>query len=125
MRCDPNPQSIPTLRAAGNPTHNPTESEGLDYFDSEEQSRRNLYGTQPILVEVLPQEAEVKAGAVPLKGMEDFSGPKFLETVELNKRLASEPKLLFLKDASPHLSSYVRARVYHYSREGEEDVGGK
>ena len=62
VRGDPNPQSIPTLRAAGNPTRNPAELEGLDYLDSEEQLRRNLYGTQPIFGEVLPQEEEVKAG---------------------------------------------------------------
>ena len=97
--------------------------EGLDYLDSEEQLRRNLYGTQPIFGEVLPQEEEVNAGAVSFKGMGDFPDPKFIETVELNKRLSTDPKLLFLNDTSPHLSSYVRARVFHSFREGDLDVG--
>ena len=34
----------------------------------------------------------------------------------------TEPKLEFPKNIPPHLSSYVKARVMHSLREGDEDV---
>ena len=95
----PNPQSMPTLRAAGNPTQNPSDLEGLGYLDSDEQLRRNLHGTQPLFADVPPQEEDARAGVVPIKGVGNFSDPKFLETVGSNERLDPEPKLLFLKNA--------------------------
>ena len=107
----------------GNPTHNPSDLGGLDYLDAEEQLRRNIHGTQPLFGELLPQEEDVREGAVPIKGVGGSPDPKFLETGRLNKRLGSEPKLLFLKIATPHLSSYVRDRVLRSFREGKRMLG--
>lgn len=55
---------------------------------------------------------------VQIKEIGKFEDPKFLQTVELNKRGGNEPKLGFLKNQSAHLSSYVRARDLHSLREG-------
>ena len=96
---------------------------GGDYVDSEEQLHRNLHGTQPLFGDVLPQEEDVRAGVVQIKGVGKFGDPKFLETVELNKRANTEPKLKFLNNASAHLSSYLRGRALHSLMGGGGDVG--
>ena len=68
---------MPTLRVEGNPIHNPSDLEGSDYLDLEEQLRRNLHGTQPLFGEVRPQEEDVRAEVVPIKGVGDFQTPSF------------------------------------------------
>ena len=90
--------------------------------------RKNSYvvifhGALPLFGEVLLQAEDVRDGVVQIKGVGNSDDPKFLETVELNKRANTEPKLDFLKNASDHLSSYLRARVLHSLRAGDADVG--
>ena len=99
---------------AGNPTPNHIELSSLDYIDSEEQLRRNLYGGEPLCGETLFQEGDQTTGKHAYNVKIDSDGPKFVETLVRAEKVNSDPKLEFHKTNPPRLSSYVKARVVHF-----------
>ena len=77
---------------------------------------------QPLFGETLPQGEDQAAGLHVCNAKLESDGPKFIDTAVLAEKVNSEQKLEFPKGASPHLSSYLKARVMHSFREGNEDV---
>ena len=110
-RGDLDASNTPTLRVAGTNRASPTALANLDYLESEDVLRRAVHGGETLFVEQLPQHDDVTAGKHTDPIAAHSNDPKFADTLRLSSVLGKEPKLDFLNNCSPHLSSFVRAKI--------------
>ena len=122
-RGDRNPSAPAALRVAGQRPPNPTHLEELDFLESEESLRKALHGGRTLFGETLPQDEDTSAGRVCNQIPPQSGDPKLAETIQLVEQMDKEPHLDFLRQASPHLSSFVRARVLQSLRGKSANVG--
>ena len=121
-RGDATPNANPTMRVAGVRVENPPQLSNIDYWDSEEVLRGALHGSAQVFGEGLPQGEDVKAGITKYDQPNDSKDPKLTETIQIRAAMEGDPKLKFLEDTTPHLSSFVKARVLQSLRDKKNSV---
>ena len=121
-RGDPNP-SLDPARRVGRSGDALAELKEVDYVAQEDELRLALHGTGPEFGGVLPQAEQ--PGREPIPTTEEVppgSDPNLSLTRELLSRVVGNPDLKFLRGHSPHLSTFVSARVLRDLRGGISDA---